>query len=141
MLEVKVSDLTIDEGIVEEERNALQEAYHTLTEKIKDQIGQALLSQLNNWQIPSNVMASYPFFGNKPKLVSIYLECLDVLDDGKGNISLAMNKKMLKEKKLPGNLHKLLEYGNQDIPPLPHIRPVLFKIKEQVAEMVKRLDK
>ena len=141
MIEAQSENLTIDGSIVEDDKSALQKAYQNLIEKIKAQIGKALQSQLNSWQPSPSVIASYPFLADKTTLVTNYLYCLDILDEGKGEFSLAINKKSLEEKHLPLNLHKLLEYGNQDIPPLPHIRPVLSGIKEEINKALKEVYK
>lgn len=141
MLKIESENLAIETSIVQEDKVALQKAYKDLAEKICNQIGKALRQQLNAWQVPANVLSSYAFLADKASLVSNYIDSLDVLSDGNGNISLAMNRNTLEEKGLPSNIHKLLEYGNESIPPLPHIRPILFKINNQVNDALKDIVK
>lgn len=102
----------------------LKQSYLSAVEQIKVAVADELRVRLGTWLPDPQIIAAYPFMVNPRKLCEDYLECMDVVivDD---LISLVVDKGKLKQKGLPENLHALLEYGDEVIPPFPHTRPVL----------------
>lgn len=95
-----------------------------LAEKIKEQILSKLLQQLNAYIVPFDVLNAYPFLEDKAQLYIDYSQALIVTSAPDG-VSIEIDKRILQSKGLPPFLFKLLEYGDELIPALAHVRPVM----------------
>ena len=132
MFDLKTQKLPLGKSLFKDEITNVKSVYTAMAIEIKKQIKEQLQFRLNNWTPSSKVLEVYPFFKNINKLISDYDDCLVVLSNKEDFISVAIDVGKLKEKGLPENLRELLEYGNNLIPPFPHIRTVLHTVRTVV---------
>jgi len=137
MLDLKTQKLPLGKSLVKDEITNVRSVYTAVASEVKKQIKEQLQFRLSTWTPSPKVLEVYPFFKNISKLVSDYDDCLVVLSNGKEFISVAIDVEKLKKKGLPVNLRDLLEYGNNLISPLPHIRPVMYTVRTIVNKELK----
>ena len=138
MFDVEVQDLTLPPSFVKDDLDALEKLYLEVVQQTKDEIISALSLALLTWSPEPEVLVRYPFFKDRNKLLSDYQEVLSIKET-KGVVSLVVDVNLLKRKGLPENLPSLLEYGNEQVPPLPHIRPVLISSRSPISLVSHRL--
>jgi len=106
-----------------------------LGNKIKEQMVAKLVMQLNAYIVPFEVVQAYPFFQDKTQLLIGYKDAIIVRYE-ENSVSVEIDKNVLKRHNLPENLYQLLEFGNELIPPLPHIRPVIYAVNQLGGKML-----
>lgn len=140
MLTVESPQLPLESSVVEQEIDLLSSSYQKLVEDVKNKMIEQVSFRLRAWHPDPEVLSLYPFFANIHQVISDYKECLDVVVEGE-YISLVVDTDLLAMKGLPVNLSNLLEYGNQFIPPFPHIRTTLQTLRAPISSVVESVKK
>lgn len=124
MIKVSLKEKTINDISPAKELEVLESLYDSALEGIKGDLVNRLMFRMSSWQPEPSALERYPFFANLSKFLVDYTTCFKLVTSSPKGVSLVFDAGEAKAKGLPLNILSVVEYGDEYVPPFPHIRNI-----------------
>lgn len=109
----------------------LSSEFSSIFDSAKLFIEQVLRDGFNRWKPSKEAVERYPFLADKNAFVNFYISCFGYEPTREGS-DFIFDVQKFRARKYPENFQQVLEYGDEYVPPLPHIQPLVEFIDEKV---------
>ena len=140
MLIVSTKDKKLGKLDPKKELEALKTFYLSAFGDLKVAIIDVLKLHMGTWEPTTEALERYPFMVNVAKFIDDYTSCFGfaVTDTG---LVFGINADELKSRGLPKNISSIVEYGDDVVPPFPHMRAIpnlMDKVVSKVSQGVRK---